>query len=110
MNKPLKCREQEGVIRYLTQCYRKSCQRLKLHRFLTPEKKQEHKDQQQCDELTVALYESALEAMPETYREIIVREFLDESADGWFYNYYAKSTFYRLRQRAIHEFMDCLNV
>ena len=38
------------------------------------------------------------------------QEFLDESADGWFYNYYTKSTFYRLRQRAIHEFMDCLNV
>lgn len=110
MNKLLKNREQEGIIRYLTQCYRKSSQRLKLHRHLMKERKLEASEEQQCGELTVALYESALEALPEMYREIIVREFLDESADGWFYNYYTKSTFYRLRQRAIHEFIDCLNV
>ena len=94
MNKLLKNREQEGIIRYLTQCYRKSSQRLKLHRHLMKERK----------------LEASEEALPEMYREIIVREFLDESADGWFYNYYTKSTFYRLRQRAIHEFIDCLNV
>lgn len=52
MNKLLKNREQEGIIRYLTQCYRKSSQRLKLHRHLMKERKLEASEESQCDELT----------------------------------------------------------
>lgn len=98
--------EKEQIIRYYTQCYRRSRQR----RLLSSCSVQSEGCSQDGDLITVRLYEGALEALPSRYREIIVREFLDESADGWFYNYYPKSTFYRLRQRAISEFMDCLNV
>ena len=103
MHRELSSQQKESLIRYITSCYRKSCQRqrMKLHG-------KEGSDP--ADTLTVSLYESALEALPGKYREIIVREFLDEEGEGWYYHYYSKSTFYRLRQRAISEFMDCMNV
>ncbi len=93
MNKPMKNREQEGVIRYLTQCYRKSSQRLKLLSHLPPSRNRNTPKKQQCDELTVALYESALKRCRKHTAKSSSGEFLDESADGWFYNYYPKSTF-----------------
>ena len=103
---PTDPQELEQITRYMTQCYRKAKQRRKLEKMLC----RESNYQSEADDLIIALYESALESMPNTTREIIVREFLDEDHDGWFYNYYTKSTFYRLRQKAIREFIDCMNV
>lgn len=107
IDKSLTLHDKENIIRYLVRCYRRSRQRQKIDVYPTV---QETRSVYECDQLTVNLFESALEAIPDSLREIIVREFLDENTEGWYYNYYSKSTFYRLRQKAISEFLDCLNV
>ncbi|MCI5722787.1 MAG: hypothetical protein MR283_02100 [Erysipelotrichaceae bacterium] len=41
---------------------------------------------------------------------IIKHDFLMQSPRNWYYNYYAKSSYYRLRKEAVEEFVRCLDI
>ena len=42
-------------------------------------------------------------------RCIILNDYLLKSDPGWFTEYYSRSTYYRLKRKAVKEFVDCLN-
>ena len=41
---------------------------------------------------------------------IIKHDFLDQSPRNWYCNYYAKSSYYRLKKEAVEEFVRCLDI
>lgn len=43
-------------------------------------------------------------------RSIIMHEFLTNSEANWYLDYYSRGTFYRLKKRAIKEFLRCLKL
>ena len=61
------------------------------------------------DRQYVRLIETALEFLEEDFRRIIRNDFLDPQPKQWWMDYYAKSTYYRLKQRALEHFLRCLH-
>ena len=42
-------------------------------------------------------------------RCIITHDYLMDSEQDWYRDFYSKSTYYRLKRNAVKEFVDCLN-
>lgn len=61
------------------------------------------------DRQYVTLIETTLECLEEEYRRIIRNDFLEPQPKQWWMDYYAKSTYYRLKQRALEHFLRCLH-
>lgn len=62
-----------------------------------------------ADRQYVSLIETSLNCLEEEFRRIIRNDFLDPQPRNWWMEYYAKSTYYRLRQRALEHFLRCLH-
>jgi hypothetical protein len=43
-------------------------------------------------------------------KNIIRHDFLEKSETGWYRVFYNPSSYYRLKRRAVEEFMHCLNI
>jgi hypothetical protein len=61
------------------------------------------------DRQYVDLIEASLSCLEEEYRRIVTNDFLNPQPRHWWMEYYAKSTYYRLRQRALEHFLRCLH-
>ena len=61
------------------------------------------------DHQYIRLIEVTLECLDEDFRRIIRNDFLDPQPKQWWMDYYAKSTYYRLKQRALEHFLRCLH-
>lgn len=62
--------------------------------------------EQQCD--FVFLIESRLQKCSKRTREIIENDFLLEAEKGWYLRRYSSSTYYRLKAKALIEFLNCV--
>ena len=54
--------------------------------------------------------EKVIHSLPDDYERIILNEFLNKKTPKWWMESYSKSTFYRLKAKAIKEFVDCFKV
>lgn len=54
------------------------------------------------------MVEKVLESLSKEEREILEQEFIWGKDKLWYLNYYSKSTYYRLRKKAINRFINCL--
>lgn len=61
------------------------------------------------DRQYVNLIDASLACLEEDHRRIVRNDFLDPQPKNWWMEYYAKSTYYRLRQRALEHFLRCLH-
>ncbi len=66
-------------------------------------------DMTTCDQQFLNLIERTLKCCSETTNWIIRFDFLEKQANDWYLNYFAKSSYYRLKRRAIYEFLNCLD-
>ncbi len=41
---------------------------------------------------------------------LALHDFLNQSPRNWYCNYYAKSSYYRLKKEAVEEFVRCLDI
>ncbi len=53
----------------------------------------------------VVFIDTALERMPLDRRILIQAEFMDNVARNWWHEYYSKTTYYRLKKEAMHDFL-----
>lgn len=53
--------------------------------------------------------ESILKMMPQDYALIIRNDFLKKRNEKWWQAYFTKSTYYRKKNRAVDEFVSCVN-
>ena len=53
--------------------------------------------------------EQALDDLDHDERTIITHENLENAPKNWWMDYYSKSTYYRIKQRAYKRFIDCLH-
>lgn len=51
----------------------------------------------------------ALKQLDKDERRIIDNDFIEKVDKNWWCSYYSKSTYYRLKVRAMEHFLDCLN-
>lgn len=52
--------------------------------------------------------ENHVNSLPTEYREIIFNDFINEKNHDWWTEYYSKSTYYRLKFRAMDELLNNL--
>ena len=57
----------------------------------------------------IKLVDLSLENCTQTTRQIIRRQYLEISDTEWYRDYYSSSTYYRLRRKAVEEFLNSLN-
>jgi hypothetical protein len=62
-----------------------------------------------ADHQYVTLIDTSLSCLEDDYKRIVRNDFLDPKPKNWWMEYYAKSTYYRLRQRALEHFLRCLH-
>jgi len=75
-------------------------------------------DSHEVHERTVAYVQKGIGHMIEHVMEncssdtvcIIKHDFLNQSPRKWYCNYYAKSSYYRLKKEAVEEFVRCLDI
>ena len=71
------------------------------------------RENQKCydnDQQFVRMIDRSLEDCTPDTRKIIRKEFLEMQNTLWYMDFYSKSTYYRLRRRAIDEIIQCLNL
>ncbi len=51
----------------------------------------------------------ALEGLDVEGRRIITSDFKHKARSQWWYGFYSRSTYYRLKSKAMKEFLDCLH-
>ena len=51
----------------------------------------------------------ALNSCSKESRFILEKEYICHERKDWWYVYYSRSTYYRFKQRAMDEFLDCLH-
>ncbi len=88
-------RDQQIILMYVGQayqCYKKKSQRNKY------------------DEQFLNLIETTLMTCSEPTNWIIRHDYLEKKKNNWYMEYFAKSSYYRLKKVAINEFLNCLEV
>lgn len=108
MEKSMKLKDKERAVLSLVKGYRRAQRSLEI-RDIKGEI-QENEVFYNDDKVLVHLVESSLKKCSEDSQRIIENEYFTEAAHDWYLSFYSKSTFYRLKHRAIEEFVNCLNL
>lgn len=58
----------------------------------------------------ISTFECIIENLSEESKQIITKEFMENKDSDWWYNYYAKSTYYRMKTKAMEEMLFYLNI
>lgn len=58
----------------------------------------------------ISTFECIIENLSVDSKQIIVKEFMENQDSDWWYNYYAKSTYYRMKTKAMEEMLFYLNI
>ena len=100
--------QQEKIMRYLIQRYRISCSR--MDRYEECDCVFEHYETYKSDKTTKMLVENALKELDVDEQRIIQKSYIENNTDLWYLDYYTKSTYYRLKTKALSKFLHCLHV
>ncbi len=103
----LSIQQKEQILEYLMKCYRKSANRMK--RFEECDVVSENKAEYCYDKTTVMLVEAAMEEIGIEERRIIEHDYMHPKENQWYLEFYTRSTYYRIRSRAIDKFLRCLH-
>ena len=87
-------KEKEAIMRYLFAMRNK--------RILINRMKDQNRD------IFLDAIDNGLNSLPAQLREIIYNEFVLNMPSDWWLDYYSKSSYYRLKNKAIDIFLDCL--
>ncbi len=104
----LTTQQQEQIMKYLIKCYKQSSNRIK--RAEACNTIQENEKLYLSDKTTRMLVDDALNELSPDEREIIVNCYIDVKKEGWYLDYFSRSTFYRLKSKAVNKFLHCLHV
>ena len=98
----MKYKEKEQLIRYI---FNKRNQLLLYEKYVC---EKEYKEYSSAD-LFLRWVQYALNSCSKEGRLILEKEFILYERKDWWYNYYSRSSYYRFKQRAMDEFLDCLH-
>lgn len=98
----------EKIVRYIGDIYQRSRKRMDIYTFQNCIR--ENQKTYNCDQGLVHLIDRTLADCTADTRCIIRRHYLEKNDPDWFLNYFARSTFYRLRKLAVQEFIRCLDI
>ncbi len=80
-----------------------------LRRYVTNDfRKNTLKDEEYDSNLLLSV-EHAMDQLDHDEKRIIENDFVKKEDKNWWHSYYSKSTYYRLKVRAMEHFLDCLN-
>lgn len=98
----------EVNIRYIGSIYKRSRKRMDIYEFQNCVK--ENQEAYSCDQGLVHLIDRTLQDCSAETKCIIRKEYLETNPTDWYTEYFAKSSYYRLKKLALEEFMHCLNI
>lgn len=104
MIKNLSCRELEKIVNHIGVLYKKSV--LRNNSLTLNEQGKTYKDDKQL----ICAINSCLNECSKDTKCIIENEYLKNMDNYWYLEYYTKSTFYRLKKKAVKEFIDCMDI
>lgn len=58
----------------------------------------------------ITAFECILDSLSTDSQLIIKKEFMEHASSDWWYSYYAKSTYYRMKTKAMEEMLFYLNI
>ncbi|WP_249029826.1 MG284/MPN403 family protein [Tannockella kyphosi] len=74
------------------------------------DKLNEHIDNKDELESIIITFECIVSTLSTETKRIIMNEFVEPLDEGWWYEYYSKSTYYRVKSRAMEEALFYLNI
>ncbi len=105
--KELNLKEKERVIRNMIKSYKRAQRYLEIKNF---EGVGEESSNYVSNQILSHLVESALKECSKDTQLIIENEYMKKSFRNWYFEYYSRSTYYRIKHKALDEFIDCLNL
>lgn len=99
--------QKEQILRYLMRCYRLSTNR--INRFEVCHCVKENQQTYYQDKTTQLLVEDALRELSEDEQRIIRFDYMMPRKDYWYLEFFSKSTYYRLKSKAVDKFLRCLH-
>ena len=107
MDKSLTFKQQDEIVNYIIRLYKKADSRIKLEEMIKSDEKSRNISKN--DLIMIKIVSDALFELNEDYQRIIQNDYIIKQKPIWIYDYYTKSTYYRLKHKAIEEFLHCLN-
>lgn len=106
MKKAKDYQTQKKLVEFIGNAYMASRKRIDIYEFSGV-----HNDPGYLNDIAyVHSIERTLQDCSNDTKQIITRDFLQRSETGWYKNFYSSSSYYRLKRRAVEEFMHCLNI
>ncbi len=107
MKSNLTSQELEKIVLHVAKIYRKSNLRNTINKnYNVKENNLLYKQ----DKDFIHTIECLLGECSRDTRCIIENEFLKKTDSYWYLDFYTKSTFYRLKKKAVKEFIDCMDI
>ncbi len=102
--------EQNKIIaRYVGKEYQRSKQRMAIMEYAENGKR--NSKQYKDDAAYVYAIDRVLNDCQRSTRNIIMHEYLTSEDDtNWYLDYYSRTTYYRMKKKAVEEFVHCLNI
>ena len=100
--------EEKKIVKYLGSIYQNSKKRMDILSYSG--RVCENEPSYQNDLEYVRTINRILSDCSRDTRYIIMREYLMNSESDWYLDVYSRGTYYRLKKRAVNEFIRCLNI
>ena len=100
--------EKVNILRSIGRLYRRSCRRIDLSEMIGENSPGNAAQKEDYD--LKALIERTLLDCSKTTRLIADNEFLHICERNWYRVYFSQSVYYRLRRKAVDEFLECLEI
>ncbi len=100
--------ELEKIVKYIGNIYRKSIVRKEIKTGIL-QVNEESNTYKYNDDLVIAI-DCYLNECSRDTKCIIEKEYLNKNDPYWYLEYYTKSTYYRLKKKAILEFINCMDL
>ncbi|NLC96416.1 MAG: hypothetical protein GX675_02470 [Erysipelotrichaceae bacterium] len=108
MTANLSYQELEKIVRHIGNTYRKSVLRRQISANLL--QVNEESSSYKSDNDFIITIECYLNECSRDTKCIIENEFLKKKEPLWYLDYFTKSTYYRLKKKAIIEFINCMDL
>lgn len=99
--------EKNKLIVYLMRLYRKA--KTNISYIEDCDLIQERIEEYRVERKTKLIIEDALDELDEQLRMVIINEYVLKKDKKWYLEYYGRSSYYRLKSKAIDEFLRCIH-
>ena len=108
VSKDLSNEERLKLVSFICESYLKSKKRMGFYDYVNVIRI--NKNLYEGDKGMVYLVEHSLAECTETTQMIIKNDFLEKKETEWYYKYFSRSVYYRLRKEAVDEFLHHLDI